>query len=113
MENKNENIIYYDYKDKIKNNDIAYIIYTSGSTGKPKGVKVSNDNLTSFMYSINQKLEVVPDDKWLSITTVCFDISVLEMFFPIIKGIPLVIGSKRMLIDMRLLKKLLSKKILQ
>ena len=100
-----ENIRCYDYKDKIINDDIAYIIYTSGSTGKPKGVKVSNNNLTYFMHSIDKEIEIASDDKWLSITTVCFDISILEIFFPIIKGITLVIGTKRMLIDMSLLKK--------
>lgn len=89
---------------KITGEDIAYIIYTSGSTGRPKGVQVSNDNLVYFMSTMKKYIKLNENDKWLSVTTVCFDISIFEMFFPIIYGITLVIGKKRMLIDMRMLK---------
>ena len=89
---------------KITGEDIAYIIYTSGSTGRPKGVQVSNNNLVYFMNTMKKYLKLNENDKWLSVTTVCFDISIFEMFFPIIYGITLVIGKKRMLIDMRILK---------
>lgn len=90
--------------EKITGEDIAYIIYTSGSTGRPKGVQVSNNNLVYFMNTMKKYLKLNENDKWLSVTTVCFDISIFEMFFPIIYGITLVIGKKRMLIDMRILK---------
>ena len=89
---------------KITGEDIAYIIYTSGSTGRPKGVQVSNDNLVYFMNTMKKYIKLNKNERWLSITTVCFDISIFEMFFPIICGITLVIGKKRMLIDMRMLK---------
>lgn len=90
--------------EKITGEDIAYIIYTSGSTGRPKEVQVSNNNLVYFMSTMKKYIKLNKNDKWLSITTVCFDISIFEMFFPIIYGITLVIGKKRMLIDMRILK---------
>lgn len=90
---------------KIINNDIAYIIYTSGSTGTPKGVQITNDNLVYFMLTMSKYIKLSCEDRWLSITTVCFDISIFEMFFPIINGIVLVIGKKRLLIDMKMLRK--------
>lgn len=94
-------------KNEIKGSSLAYIIYTSGSTGKPKGVKVTHDNLLYFMQSMKEYIKIKNDDRWLSITTVCFDISIFEMFFPLICGACLIIGKKRLLIDMQLLKKTL------
>lgn len=99
----NSKEIYLNEK-KITGEDIAYIIYTSGSTGRPKGVQVPNDNLVYFMNTMKKYIKLNKNERWLSITTVCFDISIFEMFFPIICGITLVIGKKRMLIDMRMLK---------
>ena len=93
----------------IKNNDVAYIIYTSGSTGNPKGVQITNNNLMYFFKNIGTRINFSTKDIFLSITTVCFDISVLEMFLPLIMGNTLVVGNKRMLIDMRYLKETINK----
>lgn len=67
--------------------DIAYIIYTSGSTGKPKGVMVSYENLTNFMVAIDRILpNPLPEDKWLNLTSISFDISILELLWPLCHG---------------------------
>ncbi len=57
-------------------------------------MQVSNNNLVYFMNTMKKYLKLNENDKWLSVTTVCFDISIFEMFFPIIYGITLVIGKK-------------------
>lgn len=63
--------------------DISYIIYTSGSTGKPKGVAVGPTALNNFLASMQNLFLKEKDDILLAITTVAFDISMLELFLPI------------------------------
>ncbi len=66
--------------------DLAYVIYTSGSTGKPKGVEVSHRGLVNFLHSMAKEPGFTKNDRILSLTTICFDISGLEMFLPLITG---------------------------
>jgi len=58
---------------------LAYQIYTSGSTGKPKGVMVTNRNVISFGHNLKQVWGITADDSIYALTTICFDISVLEI----------------------------------
>ncbi|NEY36504.1 amino acid adenylation domain-containing protein, partial [Streptomyces sp. PRKS01-65] len=66
--------------------DIAYVIYTSGSTGRPKGVRVPHRALTNFLWSMAREPGFGPRDTLLALTTVCFDISGLELYLPLISG---------------------------
>ena len=66
--------------------DVAYVIYTSGSTGKPKGVLVSHRNAVNFLHSMLQCPGFAEDDRLLATTTLSFDISVLEIFLPLLGG---------------------------
>lgn len=70
--------------------DLAYIIYTSGSTGNPKGVPIAHGSLNNFLYSMASEPGITPEDKLLAVTTVSFDISILEMFLPLVTGATLV-----------------------
>ncbi|HEY8570605.1 amino acid adenylation domain-containing protein [Microbulbifer sp.] len=69
----------------------AYVIYTSGSTGKPKGVQISQRSLVNFLCSMQDKPGFTADDTLLAVTTVCFDIAMLELFVPLLSGGRLVI----------------------
>jgi len=64
----------------------AYMMFTSGSTGKPKGVVISHQALATFLCAAVERLGL--DDKchWLLITTIAFDISMLEIFAPLLVG---------------------------
>lgn len=64
----------------------AYVIYTSGSTGRPKGVEVSHGGLTNFLVSMAAEPGLTEADTLLSVTTVAFDISGLELFLPLVSG---------------------------
>jgi amino acid adenylation domain-containing protein len=64
----------------------AYLIYTSGSTGKPKGVVVGHRSVVNFLVSMQRSPGMEAGQKLLAITTVTFDIAVLELFLPLITG---------------------------
>ena len=66
--------------------DISYVIYTSGSTGKPKGVQVPHGAVVNFLYSMKQQPGFTADDSLLAVTTLSFDIAVLELYLPTIFG---------------------------
>ncbi|MEM9365121.1 MAG: amino acid adenylation domain-containing protein [Planctomycetota bacterium] len=70
----------------VQPNDVCYVIYTSGSTGKPKGVQVPHGAVVNFLYSMRSEPGFALEDSILAVTTLSFDISVLELFLPIISG---------------------------
>jgi amino acid adenylation domain-containing protein len=72
----------------------AYVIFTSGSTGVPKGVEVSHGSVVNLLISARELLEIGPQDRLFAITTLAFDISVLELLLPLISGGTVIIGSK-------------------
>lgn len=73
---------------------LCYIIYTSGSTGKPKGVKVHHKAVVNFIESMASKPGISSNDKLLAVTTLSFDISVLEIFLPLYAGATIVLAQK-------------------
>jgi natural product biosynthesis luciferase-like monooxygenase protein len=78
-------------EEDVDSESVAYVIYTSGSTGRPKGVMVSHRNLMNFFIGMD---EVVGGDQpgvWLAVTSISFDISVLEIFWTLTRGFEVVI----------------------
>ncbi|MBK7992411.1 MAG: AMP-binding protein [Blastocatellia bacterium] len=73
--------------------NLAYIIYTSGSTGKPKGVMISHRNVINFFVGMEQRIGKYSDGVWLAVTSISFDISVLELFWTLSRGFKVVIQS--------------------
>ncbi|WP_264530520.1 non-ribosomal peptide synthetase [Flavobacterium sp. N502540] len=74
-----------------KPSHLAYVIYTSGTTGNPKGVMVENRNVVNFLYGMNRSICLGEKDHLLAITSISFDISVLELFWTLTNGIPITI----------------------
>lgn len=91
------------YGEKIEvsktENHMAYVIYTSGTTGNPKGVMVSNCSLINFLISMKRILNIQETDNILALTTICFDISMLELFLPVVCGATCTIANKVDLLD--------------
>lgn len=86
--------------------DLAYIIYTSGSTGKPKGVKLKHININNFILGTTAKINFSINKNILSITTVCFDIFVLESFLPLQNGLTVILANEKEQNDIKLLNEL-------
>lgn len=89
--------------------DLAYIIHTSGSTGKPKGVQVKMKGLVNFLLSMAKEPGILEADYLLAVTTVCFDISTLELFLPLIVGATVEILPSEIIQDGMYLKENLEK----
>jgi amino acid adenylation domain-containing protein len=70
--------------------NLGYIIYTSGSTGKPKGVMVEHRNAVNFFVGMDARIDCQPG-VWLAVTSLSFDISVLEIFWTLTRGFKVVI----------------------
>jgi amino acid adenylation domain-containing protein len=70
--------------------NLAYVIYTSGSTGKPKGVMVEHRNVTNFFTGMDRVIGREPG-VWLAVTSIAFDISVLELLWTLTRGFTVVI----------------------
>lgn len=73
--------------------DLAYMIYTSGSTGRPKGVMVEHRNVANFFAGMDDRIDHAAGSVWLAVTSLSFDISVLELFWTLARGFKLVLTS--------------------
>lgn len=65
---------------------IAYIMYTSGSTGKPKGISIRESAIIDLLYSINQTFNFTGNDAFVASSSFIFDISVVELYLPLLMG---------------------------
>ena len=104
----------FEREDKINppaitsSSNLAYVIYTSGSTGKPKGVQIPHSNVINVLTSIQNHLQVSHKDIILSLASFSFDISVAEIFLPLINGGQLIIPTEETTKDAEKLKSLIN-----
>ncbi|MCX2761529.1 amino acid adenylation domain-containing protein, partial [Aquimarina muelleri] len=76
---------------KLCPDNLAYVIYTSGSTGKPKGVMNEHRGIVNRLLWTQEHYQLEAEkDIVLQKTTFCFDVSVWELFWPLIAGVPMV-----------------------
>ena len=92
----------------ISGESICYVIYTSGSTGKPKGVMVPHSSVSNFLQSMAETPGISDSDTLLAVTTLSFDIAVLELYLPIISGAKVVIATRDQVVDGNKLKDLIA-----
>jgi len=65
---------------------LAYTIYTSGSTGRPKGVEIRHRAVVNMLNSMRREPGIRAEDRLLAVTTLSFDISILELLLPLTIG---------------------------
>jgi len=70
----------------IQPHQLAYVIYTSGSTGKPKGVMIEHKNAYAFIGWCRQEFSLSRFETVYAGTSICFDLSVFEIFYPLSIG---------------------------
>ncbi len=87
--------------------DAAYLIYTSGSTGKPKGVRVPQRAVANFLASMRATPGLAAADRLVAVTTLSFDIAVLELMLPLTVGAEIVLATRDQATDGVALRSLL------
>lgn len=104
------NELYNSNKSNLENinepDDLAYIIYTSGSTGKPKGVMLSHKNINNFITGMTNVINFSNNKTIVSVTTISFDIFVLESLLPLQRGLKIVIANEDEQLNASLFNKL-------
>jgi amino acid adenylation domain-containing protein len=72
---------------------IAYVIYTSGSTGQPKGVMVEHGQVIHFLHGMARHWRIGPGSAVLQFAAFTFDVSVMDMFMPLLGGARVVLAA--------------------
>jgi amino acid adenylation domain-containing protein len=94
-------------REAVDPESIAYVIYTSGSTGKPKGVQVPHRGVSNFITAMQARPGIQADDKLVAVTTLSFDIAVLELMLPLSVGGEVILADRETAMDGELLSALL------
>jgi amino acid adenylation domain-containing protein len=89
--------------------DPAYVIYTSGSTGRPKGVVVPHRAVVNLLLAMREEPGFAESDSLLAVTTLSFDIAVLELLLPLVVGGRVVLASREAAADGERLAELLDR----
>ncbi|HYR08507.1 MAG TPA: amino acid adenylation domain-containing protein, partial [Longimicrobium sp.] len=74
--------------------DLAYVIYTSGSTGRPKGVMVPHRGVANFLASMAREPGIGEGDVLVAVTSLSFDIAVLELLLPLTSGAQVALATR-------------------
>ena len=80
---------------------LAYILFTSGSTGEPKGVEIEHRAAVNLLLAARDLLRFGPADRYLATATIGFDISVAELFVPLISGGSVLLRDRNLWLDPR------------
>ncbi len=70
----------------VREENLAYLIYTSGSTGRPKGVAIEHRNAVTLIHWAREIFSADELQGMLASTSICFDLSVFELFVPLSWG---------------------------
>lgn len=73
-------------QNNVTPNHLAYVIYTSGSTGRPKGVAIEHRSTVAMLHWAQEQFTSEEISGVLAATSVCFDLSVFELFVPLSWG---------------------------
>lgn len=84
---------------------LAYILFTSGSTGLPKGVEVEHRSVVNLLDAVRELFRFDASDRFLAVSKIGFDISVAELFLPLITGGTVVMRSRELLMQPKILAK--------
>jgi amino acid adenylation domain-containing protein len=95
--------------DELSSSHLAYVIFTSGSTGRPKGVQISHRAAVNFIQSMAREPGISARDIMLAVTTLSFDISVLELIVPLTVGGKVILAASQDVFDGTKLNRLIER----
>lgn len=101
QESDSQNHVVENLVDDIRRDHAVYIIYTSGTTGKPKGVPIFSTALANFICSQAEYLGVHQNSRLFQNSSICFDMSVWEIFLTLSTGASIAIADNATLQDGR------------
>ena len=78
--------------DAVHPDNLAYVLFTSGSTGRPKGVMIGHRGVCNRLHWMQETFGLTPTDRVLQKTPFSFDVSVWELFWPLIAGAAVVLA---------------------
>ena len=87
--------------------NLAYLIYTSGSTGNPKGVMIEHKSVVNFIYGMEDRMKFTDVKSIVALTSISFDIFVLETLLPLSCGLKIVIVNENLQKNAEVLKELI------
>ncbi|RKI20355.1 hypothetical protein D7Y15_00840 [Corallococcus sp. AB030] len=64
----------------------AYVLYASGASGRPQGVRVTHRSVADFFSAMDARVGAAPVGTWLAVSRICFDSSVLELLWTLVRG---------------------------
>jgi amino acid adenylation domain-containing protein len=79
------------FDDRLAPEHLAYVLFTSGSTGRPKGVMVEHRNVSNLFTAMDRLLAPAEPGVWLAVTSLSFDISVVELLWTLSRGFKVVL----------------------
>jgi amino acid adenylation domain-containing protein len=89
--------------------NLSYVLFTSGSTGRPKGVQVEHRNLVNLLSAMQRGPGISGDGVLLAVATLCFDMSVVDLYLPLTSGATLVLATPEQAADGRQLLSLMKR----
>jgi amino acid adenylation domain-containing protein len=93
---------------EVKPENLAYVIYTSGSTGIPKGVAVQRGALVNLITAMARQPGLSAEGALLAVTSLSFDISMLEIYLPLVTGARMIVVGRESAADGNRLAQLLT-----
>jgi amino acid adenylation domain-containing protein len=91
----------------INSHQLAYTIYTSGSTGQPKGVMIEHHSVINLNLWVNSTFNINQQDRLIFITSICFDLSVYDIFGVLFSGGSIIVAEQHEILDLSNLASLL------
>lgn len=90
------------HNEKIKNlqpSDIAYMLYTSGSSGIPKAAMISHKAICNRILWMQNEFGFTSSDTFIQKTSTSFDVSLWEIFCPMLSGASLMVIPEKKHLD--------------
>ena len=92
----------------VTSSDLVYVIFTSGSTGRPKGVEVPHRGVVNYLSWASKQLELSDSDVFAALSSYAFDMSIPELYAPLMTGGTVLIISRDVAANPRELASVLS-----